>query len=405
MTTANWLDDALGNAIIQNDGVAFPKRGSLNFIGGVVEDDPENNRINYTPAGGLANSATVIFRPGGVTAGLVVTTFAAACAAAAASGGPARIIFDDSIQNIDNTAIPSGTYNFGTLTTFEGSPNGADGLRTTIAPADGAVFTHPIVGLSNTVLATNASIAALMSSMPSGFRLVMRNSVLYPVGGTKAIFDVTASNVQILMLEGSAINNSFVTTTAFKSTNDLTIYIGDGTIIQNSIISIVGALTYVIAAASVTPSMVQTYGSLSVVGPNGSGTYTDRFSGTDIEWTALSGNAGTANRRRNVTTTNATPVVVASTPNLTVAGVYTVTFRLQAFRSGGPSAATCKLEGSFRSTGAALVQIDTVAPVLGSSNEGAAAFALTVTGNQVNAQFTGVAAQTWTCKVVQEEIG
>jgi hypothetical protein len=211
---------------------------------------------------GVTGYSVITFRPGVATAAPVYATWAEVVAAALLvepSSTYVTIVFDD---NFANCTIPSGSWNFGKLTTFKGSPNAQDGSSGVVFVNSGATFVNSPVAYIDMVLRFSGS-APVVTSVPNSFRIDMRNAFL-ECTGSSSIYNVTQS-FTIFLYDNSAISvNSYVP--VIQTTGSLEFFMYEGSEVLDNTLDAFSSLQYRVYSSSARPSRIQTGGgTISVI--------------------------------------------------------------------------------------------------------------------------------------------
>lgn len=132
-------------------------------VGDIIQFDGMQYVAAPLPASGAASNF-IVFRPGGVTAGIVHDSWASFYAAGLAIDGPVYAYIDDRFASAQ---VPSGSYNFNKWKFFGAIP----GRRTTLTFLDGANWTisgsPPSASFSVTDMALEVEFASTTSAISS----------------------------------------------------------------------------------------------------------------------------------------------------------------------------------------------------------------------------------------------
>jgi hypothetical protein len=242
------MDSILRPGYVRWDGLKYVLDPDVEIVG--PEGPPGPPGVD-----GKSGLSSVIFRPGVPSAAPAYATWAEVVAAATAIEGTSpsvvTIIFDD--FNASCT-IPAGTWNFGPLVTFKGSPNGGDSNNTTIFVNDGAVFTNSPISFVDVLLISNSN-TPLFSNVPPAFRIDLTNSFLVS-NASASMYNIT-QQLNIFLYNGSALSAG--STFVVSSTAQIVVYFFMGEIDANTL-NTTNSIQYLVNSSSDRPSMSQTAG-------------------------------------------------------------------------------------------------------------------------------------------------
>lgn len=204
---------------------------------------------------------SAVWQPGGTNSGNVYTDWSTVVAVAAASPQPFTIVFEDFFAPC---TIPAGSWDFGPLVTFQGSPNGEDGGSISVDVTGGATFVHSPIAFFDFELRANGTAAIITSTLPD-FRVEFNNAFLNLHSPTNfPIYDVTA-NIHMFMYNGSSAGGTQIGFPVVKSTGTINAYLYGGSSVDDYAFDATGNVFYFNRSDSSRPSLTQTASSTSIL--------------------------------------------------------------------------------------------------------------------------------------------
>lgn len=234
------------------DGLKYVLDPGVEIVGPPGVPGPTGPAGSAGSAGsqGPPGNPTIIFRPGVSTAAPAYATWPEVITAVTAFNGstptPVTIFFDDTTSGC---VIPAGSWNFGPLVTFDGTPNSGDGNSGVITIADGATFVHAPVRILNSVLRSNSS-APVITTVPADQRLELRNAFI-ECTGTAPMYNIT-QDLSIMLFDGAGVTlNTFAP--VIQSTGQFFIYMFDGTSLLTNTLSTTSTIYMEVNSSSARP--------------------------------------------------------------------------------------------------------------------------------------------------------